>query len=51
MSAVHDEALQRPVRRADGYRQMLDGDVRAIPDLQFNTGLFIVEPPHAAAQL
>jgi len=35
----------------DGYRQMLDGDVRAIPDLQFNIGLLIVEPPHVAAQL
>ncbi len=30
---------------------MLDGDVRAIPDLQFNIGLLIVEPPHVAAQL
>ncbi len=35
----------------DGYRQMLDGDVRAIPDLQFNIGLLIVEPPYVAAQL
>lgn len=35
----------------DGYRQILDGDVRAIPDLQFNIGLLIVEPPHVAAQL
>lgn len=34
-----------------GYRQMLDGDVRAIPNLQFNIGLLIVEPPHVAAQL
>lgn len=49
---VHDEVhYNGQFVGLDGYRQMLDGDVRAIPDLQFNIGLLIVEPPHVAAQL
>lgn len=35
----------------DGYRQMLERDFRAIPDLRFNIGLLIAEPPRVACQL
>jgi steroid delta-isomerase-like uncharacterized protein len=35
----------------DGYRQMLEGDFRAIPDLRFNIGLLIAEPPRVACRL
>lgn len=49
---VHDEVhYNGQFVGLDGYRQMLERDVRAIPDLQFNIGLLIVEPPHVAAQL
>ena len=49
---VHDEVhYNGQFVGLDGYRQMLEADVRAIPDLQFNIGLLIVEPPHVAAQL
>jgi predicted ester cyclase len=34
-----------------GYRAMLEGDFRAIPDLHFNIGLLVVEPPHVASRL
>lgn len=34
-----------------GYRQMLEGDVAAIPDLHFDLRLLICEPPHIAAML
>ncbi|SEJ80514.1 ester cyclase [Pseudomonas sp. NFR16] len=34
-----------------GYRQMLENDFRAIPDLHFNIDLLIAEPPHVAARL
>lgn len=34
-----------------GYRQMLERDFREIPDLRFNIGLLIAEPPHIAAKL
>ncbi|MCQ4312834.1 ester cyclase [Pseudomonas stutzeri] len=49
---VHDEVhYNGKLVGLDGYRQMLERDVRAIPDLQFNIGLLIAEPPHVAAQL
>jgi len=49
---VHDEVhYNGQFVGLDGYRQMLERDVRTIPDLQFNIGLLIVEPPHVAAQL
>ncbi|AHL76274.1 ester cyclase [Stutzerimonas stutzeri] len=49
---VHDEVLYNgKFVGLGGYRQMLEGDVQAIPDLQFNIGLLIAEPPHVAAQL
>lgn len=49
---VHDEVhYNGKFVGLDGYRQMLEGDVQAIPDLQFNIGLLIAEPPHVAAHL
>lgn len=49
---VHDEVhYNGKLVGLGGYRQMLEGDVQAIPDLQFNIGLLIAEPPHMAAQL
>ncbi|MET4389913.1 site-specific recombinase XerC [Bradyrhizobium sp. F1.4.3] len=29
-----------------GYREMLEGDFREIPDLQFDAQLLVCEPPH-----
>jgi predicted ester cyclase len=34
-----------------GYREMLEGDFRAIPDLHFNIHLLISEPPRVASRL
>ncbi len=34
-----------------GYRAMLEGDVRAIPDLVFDIGLLVAEPPYVASRL
>lgn len=34
-----------------GYRQMLKGDFRAIPDLHFDITLLICEPPRVASRL
>ena len=34
-----------------GYRDMLEGDFRAIPDLHFNIALLICGPPHVASRL
>ncbi|MDI3563484.1 ester cyclase [Bradyrhizobium sp. Arg816] len=34
-----------------GYRAMLENDFREIPDLQFNIGLLICDPPNIAARL
>lgn len=34
-----------------GYRAMLEGDFRAIPDLVFDIRLLIAEPPHVASRL
>ena len=34
-----------------GYRAMLEGDVAAIPDLQFRIALLAVDPPWIAARL
>lgn len=34
-----------------GYRQMLENDFATIPDLHFNIGLLICDPPHIAARL
>jgi len=35
----------------DGYRAMLVGDFRAIPDLAFTIGLLVCDPPHVASRL
>jgi predicted ester cyclase len=34
-----------------GYREMLEGDFRAIPDLYFDIQLLIAEPPRVASRL
>ena len=34
-----------------GYRAMLEGDFRAIPDLHFDIRLLVCEPPHVASRL
>ena len=34
-----------------GYRQMLEGDFRSIPDLHFEIELLVTEPPHVASRL
>ena len=49
---VHDEATHngRPFGLA-GYRAMLEKDFSDIPDLRFNIGLLIADPPHIAARL
>lgn len=35
----------------DGYRLMLEGDFRAIPDLSFQIDLLICDPPRIASRL
>lgn len=42
--------LHRPFSLA-GYRDMLVKDFETIPDLRFNIGLLVCEPPHIAARL
>lgn len=34
-----------------GYREMLEGDFRAIPDLYFDIQLLVSEPPRVASRL
>jgi predicted ester cyclase len=34
-----------------GYRAMLEGDFRAIPDLRFEIGLLVSDPPCVASRL
>jgi len=34
-----------------GYRAMLEGDFRAIPDLRFNIALLVSDPPMIASRL
>lgn len=34
-----------------GYRSMLEGDFRAIPDLRFQIELLVCDPPHIASRL
>ena len=49
---VHEDAVHnaRPLGLS-GYRAMLEQDFREIPDLRFNIGLLISEPPRIAARL
>ena len=39
-----------PIGLAD-YRDLLRGDFRAIPDLAFDIGLLLCDPPHVASRL
>ena len=49
---VHEDAQRNGERLGvEGYRAMLESDVRAIPDLVFNIELLAVDPPYVAARL
>ncbi|MFJ3470641.1 ester cyclase [Pseudomonas sp. NPDC090201] len=49
---VHQEAQYNGQRIGlSGYREMLENDFRAIPDLRFVIDLLIADPPHIAARL
>ncbi|TCO68751.1 putative ester cyclase [Rhodovulum euryhalinum] len=49
---VHDDVEHNENRIGlPGYRDMLEGDFRAIPDLRFNIGLIVSQPPCIAARL
>jgi predicted ester cyclase len=49
---VHETARHngRPLGPS-GYRAMLEEDVRSIPDLRFQIGTLVVDPPWLAARL
>ena len=52
-----DQFVQDEVRYNDrqigisGYREMLESDFREIPDLRFEIGLLVAEPPYIASRL
>ena len=49
---VHDDVHYNGKRIGlSGYREMLEEDFRAIPDLYFDIQLLICEPPHVASRL
>ncbi|MCV3242455.1 ester cyclase [Mesorhizobium sp. ZC-5] len=49
---VHEEVHYNGERIGlSGYRAMLEGDFRAIPDLHFNIQLLMSEPPRVASRL
>ena len=49
---VHEEVRYNRERIGlSGYREMLEGDFRAIPDLYFDIHLLISEPPRVASRL
>ena len=49
---VHDDVHYNGKRIGlSGYREMLEQDFRAIPDLYFDIQLLISEPPHVASRL
>jgi predicted ester cyclase len=49
---VHDDVHYNGKRIGlSGYREMLEGDFRAIPDLHFDIYLLISEPPQVASRL
>ena len=51
-SFVHDEAHYNGKRIGlPGYRTMLEGDFRAIPDLHFSIDFLVTDPPHIASRL
>lgn len=51
-SFVHDDARYNgQLIGLAGYRAMLEGDFKAIPDLTFNVHQLIVDPPYVACRL
>ena len=49
---VHDDVTHNGRRFGlPGYRRMLEGDFEAIPDLRFDVGLLVVDPPTVASRL
>lgn len=49
---VHKDARYNGARIGlSGYREMLEGDFRAIPDLRFDIDFLVVQPPRVAARL
>lgn len=49
---VDDEVVHNGVALGlAGYRAMLEGDFRAIPDLRFEIALLVADPPHIASRL
>lgn len=49
---VHADAHYNGARIGlSGYREMLEGDFRAIPDLRFGVDFLVIEPPRVAARL
>ena len=49
---VHEEVHYNGERIGlTGYREMLEGDFRAIPDLYFDIQLLVSEPPRVASRL
>lgn len=49
---VHDEVQYNGERIGlSGYRTMLEGDFRAIPDLCFDVQLLVSDPPFVASRL
>ena len=49
---VHDDVRRNGQRLGlSGYRKMLEKDFLEIPDLRFNIGLLIADPPHIASRL
>jgi predicted ester cyclase len=49
---VHDEvSYNGKLVGIGGYREMLQRDFDAIPDLSFNIQLLIADPPHLASRL
>jgi predicted ester cyclase len=49
---VHEDVLYNGGRVGlAGYREMLEGDFRAIPDLYFDVRLLVCEPPRVASRL
>ena len=49
---VHEEVHYNGKRIGlSGYREMLEGDYREIPDLRFNVQLLVSDPPYVASRL
>ncbi len=49
---VHEDVSYNDKRIGlSGYREMLEGDFRAIPDLFFDISMLVCEPPRIASRL